>query len=146
MKNIDTEFVGEFIQDCSKNGQTLPEQICEEANKQIMLLDIEIGERVQRQMKIAGVLETFGFKPKSEKPAAADPSKLDKIFATEIAKMMEGRKIQLSDMSKFLGKFSENHRKNLIFNLKCMIEGKILNRDSSGFLSEGEKYHEYFKS
>jgi|SRR5271166_1343936 len=140
-KEIDAKFVSQFIETCTQKGISTTEDICNEVKQKIA----EIDEQVKYRNKLQDVLAAFGDKVVvSEQNSPAPPQNINTRFAIEILEIIGGRKTSISELMKVIGGFSDDHKKDLIFTVKCMIENDVLTRDQDGSIIAGNKYAQFF--
>jgi len=141
-KNIDTEFVINFIQDCANNGKTTPEEICEESLYRIS----EIDKQFRLKLKYMGVLDFFKHKKRTK-------TEQEEIVFSEI-----NRKVSMSILDyiyeengfihtdKLLNKFvglDLDCVQEFIYTTKQMLEMKILLRNKDSVITYGDNYKQF---
>lgn len=143
-KNIDNEFVMSFIQECAVKGKDTPEDICMYALEQIK----EIDKHLKLRMKLSDVLSFFGYKKKDSLTSEKEQFTFNDInydLALIIFNNVYGGNID--EFFKFASKTNDlKYEQDLIFTLKAMLATKVLSRNSSDIIEDGEKIKEYYES
>lgn len=138
-KSIDTEFVAEFIQNCTVVDKISPDEICEEALRKIE----EIDKQLKLRLKLADVLSFFNYKKKApitEREAVSFDS-IGNDASSEIMNIIVNSGcISTEDLMIKINSHNDEHKKDLIFTLKQLLETKILYRTSTGLLAHGQNY------
>lgn len=144
-KSIDTEFVAEFIQDCTGKNKISPEEICEEALQRIE----EIDKQLKIRLKLVDVLSFFNYKKKAP-IAEIEPvsfSEINKSASFEILGIIANNSgMNTPDLMTRFSTYDDSFRKVLSFTMKQMLETKILFRNSNGILTHGPNFKMFNES
>jgi hypothetical protein len=140
-KSIDTEFVVSFMQNCIKDNKTTPTEICEEAIRQISMID----EQLKLRTKLTDVLSHFNYKKKISE-AKKDVLSLDKInksICNDIFSLVKDEPISMDYILATFSKFNEKYKQDIIFTFKQLLEAKILSRMPDNTIMKGELFNDF---
>ncbi len=147
-RNIDTDFVINFIEECIVLNKNTTKDICEEARSRIFLIDKKIKEidlLKEERLKLKDVLDKFNFKL-SENSKIIDKSvtllTLDKELLLKLREYFSNRKkISISDFQSLL----LNNNTKFVFIVKQFIEFGVLSKNKENFLQPGPNWEDYIK-
>lgn len=139
-KSIDTEFVATFMQNCINQNKTTPTEICEEAVRQISIID----EQLKMRTKLTDVLSHFNYKKKisEAKKEILSFDKIDKKVCNDIFSLLNDEPIPLEAMMATFAKFNDKYKQEIIFTFKQLLESKVLNRTPQGIV-KGESFAKF---
>jgi|ERR1700722_2382923 len=143
-KSIDTEFVGTFIQDCIKQEKTTPPEICDEAIRQISVID----EQLKMRTKLTDVLSHFNYKKKisEAKKELLSFDRIDKSICNDIFSLVNDEPVAMENIMATFAKFNDKYRQDIIFTFKQLLEVKVLNRTTENAITRGELFNDFNES
>lgn len=137
-KTVDNEFVAAFIQECTAQDKSSPEEICAEALRRIE----EIDSQFKLRLKLTDVLSFFSYKKKARllEPLPVVFTNINAALASEIIAIVSGDGcVDASDLIRNVSN-SDSSRKEFIFTLKQLLETNVLYKNTNGTLAFGSNF------
>lgn len=143
-KSIDTEFVATFIQECLKQNKTTPAEICDEAIRQISVID----EQLKMRTKLTDVLSHFSYKKKisEAKKELVSFDKIDKTICNDIFSLIKDEPVAMDNVLATFAKFNDKYKQDIIFTFKQLLEAKVLARTPENTITKGDTFNDFNES
>jgi len=145
-KKIDNEFLTEFITFCSSNNKCLPQEIINEAKKEIEIIEQKIKEVESLKIKRSKLLDVITIFNSEKKIVKQDDLNLLQYFNIEnqhickfICDLLTDNSFKINEIKSDI--FSQN---DILYCIKQLLEYKVIYKVDDCIL-RGIKYNEYYK-